>query len=197
MTLPPSTEPHGEDESMSLPEASHAKTSALPEKARASTADGAAFGGTCTGSFAILDRDGSGWRTAQRSLNGGWIEFCGRWPKSGTMRSGACSARDMSEHLTDATASGSSLPTPTPTANLYETKNLQGLLDRRERCKIANKNGNGFGLTLAQHVAVHMTNYDPAMRLNAEWVEELMGWPRGWTEVPPDFGKGSGKPSRE
>lgn len=183
---------------------------------------------------------------------------------------------------------------PTPTANLYETKNLQVLLDRRERCKIANKNGNGFGLTLAQHVAVNMiptptaslagsksshnrtwsatyaslenfatgkgkqmphwqelwptandgrnatrksgdfqsltrsvmlptptcqdannngstsqqnrnapplnavvTNHDPAMRLNPEWVEELMGWPIGWTEAPQDSGPGSGKPSRE
>jgi hypothetical protein len=38
---------------------------------------------------------------------------------------------------------------------------------------------------------------DPAMRLNAEWVEELMGWPRGWTEVPQDSGKGSGKRRRE
>lgn len=43
---------------------------------------------------------------------------------------------------------------PTPTANQYEQQNLDTVLERRERIKQSKKNGNGFGLTLAQQVAV-------------------------------------------
>ncbi len=38
---------------------------------------------------------------------------------------------------------------PTPSANQYETKDLDKMLERRARCKESSGNGNGFGLTLA------------------------------------------------
>lgn len=33
-------------------------------------------------------------------------------------------------------------------------------------------------------------------KLNADWVELLMGWPAGWTSLPPDSGTETGKRSR-
>lgn len=41
---------------------------------------------------------------------------------------------------------------PTPTANQYESQDMDRLLERRERVKAEKKNGNGFGLTLSQKV---------------------------------------------
>ena len=38
---------------------------------------------------------------------------------------------------------------PTPSANQYETKDLDKMLERRARCKENSGNGNGLGLTLA------------------------------------------------
>ena len=120
---------------------------------------------------------------------------------------------------------------PTPSANQYETKDLAAMLERRERCKAKSKNGNGFGLTLANAVRMWPTpkgspsgpdfarmNRDgsggddlatavaretfntPRARdwkaggkeclpeqiggqLNPPWVEWLMGFPIGWTDL--------------
>jgi hypothetical protein len=73
------------------------------------------------------------------------------------------------------------------------------------------KNGNGFGLTLAQHVQTVQMIPTPTARdwkdngtspaelsrnsktlatvdggkLNPTWVEWLMGWPLGWTDCAP------------
>jgi hypothetical protein len=41
---------------------------------------------------------------------------------------------------------------PTPSANNYEQKDLDALLERRARIKAEKKNGNGFGLTLGNAV---------------------------------------------
>ena len=78
------------------------------------------------------------------------------------------------------------------------------MLQRREECKAKRKNGNGFGLTLGQYVAVFPTPSvtDPkgssregqrrgqlseavaiGGQLNPTWVEWLMGFPLGWTDL--------------
>jgi hypothetical protein len=110
---------------------------------------------------------------------------------------------------------------PTPTANQFETKDVGALLARRERVKATGKNGNGFGLTLQQAVAVRMWP-TPAARdfrypnarpysersgttkgeqlpnavggpLNPTWVEWLMGFPLGWTDCGPSETRSSRK----
>jgi DNA (cytosine-5)-methyltransferase 1 len=101
---------------------------------------------------------------------------------------------------------------PTPSASGFECKDVDRLLERKEECKAKHKNGNGFGLTLGQYVAVWPT--PTAMNatggaalckwggsgaraklraaispeelngaLNPTWVEWLQGFPLGWTEV--------------
>lgn len=96
---------------------------------------------------------------------------------------------------------------PTPTAHGFDIADVPALLARRERCKEKNKNGNGFGLTLNQAVKVAMyptptvqdasNNGAPSQHqrnslplnavaggsLNPTWVEWLMGFPLGWTDL--------------
>jgi hypothetical protein len=97
---------------------------------------------------------------------------------------------------------------PTPSANQFETKDLDKMLQRRARAKESSGNGNGFGLTLANAARMWPTptaNEDaagtpngkmqrrlgnhPEVRntgqgsLSADWVEALMGYPKGWTSL--------------
>ena len=111
---------------------------------------------------------------------------------------------------------------PTPTVNNYEQADVDALLDRRERVKSSGINGNGFGLTLGNAVAIQAKYPTPcstdhkgsgqsgdlrdrldyaierggtksntyeaptvAGQLNPDWVEWLIGWPIGWTDLAP------------
>ena len=112
---------------MSSLEASRARTSPALERARASKASGQACGEKWPGSWVRYDRDTSSWKTRQCLLLGGLDEFSGTWPRWGIMRAGECWVRDMPEHLTDATGSGSSVPTPTSgDARSSGSRNLPG-----------------------------------------------------------------------
>jgi hypothetical protein len=72
---------------------------------------------------------------------------------------------------------------PTPTANLFPCKDVEKLLDRREREVAKGRNGNGFGLTLAQWVAIHENQWSrPIGPVDPRWIEWLMGFPSNWTE---------------
>lgn len=71
---------------------------------------------------------------------------------------------------------------PTPTANEMRTTDREKLIARRERCKETAKNGNGFGLTLWNAMTLAG---ETGGALNPTWVEWLMGWPLGWTDLRP------------
>jgi DNA (cytosine-5)-methyltransferase 1 len=96
---------------------------------------------------------------------------------------------------------------PTPTANdgrnaTRKSGDFQSLTRSvmlpTPTCQDANNNGSTSQQNRnAPPLNAVVTNHDPAMRLNPEWVEELMGWPIGWTAAPQDSGPDSGKPSRE
>lgn len=214
-------------------------------------------------SFARWDPASWSWRTSQRCLLEGLTPFSGRWPRSGTMQSGAAFARPTWALATDAIGCLSSQwPTPgamdgsavrirdcpeswivakerhaargvekqyplqiaaelnlslsdmkekfwpTPdasVANLSET--LESWLARRERVKAIGINGNGMGTPLAIAVrwptptagdakASGAAGYSPQVpdqagcrgrqSLNPAWVEQLMGFPPGWTLPGPD-----------
>ena len=70
---------------------------------------------------------------------------------------------------------------PTPTKNEMRTRCRSTLIARRERCKAKHKNGNGFGLTLGNYLT--MQGCDGEM--SPMWIEQLMGWPIGWTGSEP------------
>lgn len=66
-----------------------------------------------------------------------------------------------------------------PTANNYETE-PDVWMARREREKAKHQNGNGFGLTLAMAA---QADSGTSGKLNPEWVDWLMGFPLGWTDL--------------
>lgn len=113
--------------SMSCAEASPAKTSALPEPARASTASARACGESSSASLARWDPATSSWRTSQRCLFEGWERFSASWPRAGSMRRGTAYPRRPSAPLTAATGSSWSRGEyPTPSATPYGSAQNEG-----------------------------------------------------------------------
>ena len=101
----PSFQPPHFSEWTSLPPASHASPGAALDKVEAPrTSDG--YGTTSHHFFAEWDREQSSWRTSRPSLFAeDWSSSSLTWPRSGSMRSGRCYARVMSEHPTSESAS--------------------------------------------------------------------------------------------
>lgn len=159
-----------------------ARTSALPARVTGSTASAPAFGRKWLGSLARYDHDSRSWKTAQYSLLGGSAEFLATWPAWGSMRNGECWERTMPELRTCGTDFGL-WPTPCATdssdrkvsARMHETKN--------GTFKHIGENGTLSQVRLSQ-VVKHRTP-DGVGRMNPDWVEWLMGWPIGHTELRP------------
>ena len=81
-------EPTTSSRSISSVGDSPAKTSAWPEGAQDSTGPDRDCGQNTRASFASFDPDTSSWKTSQRCLVGGWVEFSETWPRAGTIRRG-------------------------------------------------------------------------------------------------------------
>lgn len=95
-----------------------ARTSASPGTGPASRASGPGCSLSFETSFATYDPATSSWRTSQQSLFEDSTPFSGRWPSSGSMRSGAVFERPTLARHISATAGGASPGTPSawPTA---------------------------------------------------------------------------------
>jgi hypothetical protein len=130
------------------------KTSATPARGPDSLENEADSGTSSPVLFACFDPATCSWKTSQLSLLGGWMPFSGRWPRTGTMRNGR--AFRLPPLVPRISGIGSS-SLPTPTAAGFEVKDVARLKERRAECKARHKNGNGFGLTLGQHVVVYPT----------------------------------------
>lgn len=297
-----STAKHGEVASISSQADSPAKTLASQAREQDSTASAADSGSKCSESFAKWNRDTSTWRTSQRSLAEGWIEFSARWPKAGGMRNGCAYQRPPWAPRIDATDGGASpAGFPTPRAGKTTDEDEQSWRARHAQGKVATpplalavrmiptptagdakSSGSRNTTTSAAHQGVSLTDYVrgdkgkgrlptpttnhrpcegtvrltrkawqegvlsleeanaiagrdvrdaqgtvPVLmptpttqdahnngapskfnrnalslnatiggKLNAHWVELLMGWPAGWTSLPPGSGTASGKRSR-
>ena len=189
---------------------SPARTSALPERAKDSAANAAAYSSSSSGSFARFDPASSTWRTRQLSLFGGWTEYWAHWPRSGSMRNGAAFRRPVLELIIDAIGGGASLthkiPTPTvgdakssgsrntassaahPGVTLTDFVRQDGGTGRlpspaaRDWRSGKGRKPNGHTPQLVERIEADAA---PTMRLNPDWVERLMGWPDGWTDLPP------------
>ena len=209
-TSAPLTGSHGLDVWMSSLAAFRAKTSASPERGQGSPASDQGSGVNLLGSFARFDPVTSSWKTPQLSLLGGSEQFLETWPRWGLMRDGVCSEQmkppsrliaERSRSSTIAIESGSWVseraPTPTvcgnynrkgasatsgnglatwtkqrlPTPTVHDSKAM-GLseLNRKSPC-------------LAAMLKWPENGQQPGGLLNPEWVEWLMGWPIGWTDL--------------
>jgi hypothetical protein len=209
-TCAPLTGSHGLDVWMLYLAASHAKTSALPEKERGSPASDQGSGVSLLESFARFDRATSSWKTPQLSLLGDLEQFSETWPRWGLMRDGVCLEQmkppsrliaERSRLSTTAIESGSWVadraPTPTVCGN-YNRKGasptsgdgLATWVKQRLPTPIVHDSKamgpselNRKSPCLAAMVKWPKESQQPGGPLNPEWVEWLMGWPIGWTAL--------------
>jgi len=170
MTYKPLTESRGEALLMSYLAAFHAKTSQPQGGGLELMESDQECGQKWLASFVKFDPAMSLWRTHQCSLIGDLDEFSETWPAWGLMRSGECWEQRMSVQTIKGTESGS---LPTPIASIWKQrkwwarKKYHGNLSELP-CGNPQKYGHLIGLPI-----------------NPQWLEWLMGWPIGWTELKP------------
>jgi hypothetical protein len=208
MTFKPLTESRGEELLMSYLAGFHAKTSARQEKAQELTESEAECGEKWRASFAKYDPDMSLWRTHQCSLLGDLEPFSETWPQWGLMRDGECWEQLTLERTIRGTGFGllgnkaiADTPSgnwPTPTCADIYTDQLKSSQQKK---------GLMHSVSLGQAVQMWPTptahnsketnapseknRNTPTLaaqaggKLNPPWVEWLMGWPIGWTDLKP------------
>jgi len=162
-----STENPGRDKLMSSVADFRAKTFPVQEKAQASPESAADCGRNFPALLAKYDPSSSSWKIPLCLFQGEWALFSETWPRWGMMRNGECWVRIMSAHLTKENASGL---WPTPTKH-----------NAKEQDSPAEATRNTPTLC---HLARGGDKTQPRW-LNPQWVEWLMGWPIGWTDLQP------------
>ena len=108
------------------------------------------------------------WRTSQRCLLGDWERFSENWPRSGLMLNGTVYRLPPLVRLTSAIGFSSSV-IPTVTASCHKGS------PRNRYPGSPHYRGN-----LAEYVN---TPEGSNGQLNPEWLEHLMGFESGWTEL--------------
>jgi len=196
MTYKPLTENRGEELLTLYLAGFHAKTSQLLGGGQESQESAAECGLKWRASLAKYDTDLHLWKTAQLSLLEDLELSSVTWPRSGMTADGQCWELPTLKQITNGTDSGLLLPTPCsidsgsgrfntsvgsskqrPTLALMARKNLwptPTAHNSKETNAPSELNRNTP--TLAAQVGG---------RLNPTWVEWLMGWPLGWTDLKP------------
>ena len=189
-------EPTTSSRSISSVGDSPAKTSAWPEGAQDSTGPDRDCGQNTRASFASFDPDTSSWKTSQRCLVGGWVEFSETWPRAGTMRRGTVYQLPPSAPITAVTGSFW-WPTPTVDGNhnraSYGGKSGDGLATAVQKWPTPTARDwkdTGDPQKLAQYehkkrlaCSVAASDTSKPGSLNPAWVEWLQGFPVGWTDL--------------
>jgi hypothetical protein len=212
MMSAPLTELRGEEKSMSSAEDSRAQTLAQQEREPESPANEADCGQRCPESLAKYDLNTHSWRTHQCLLFEDLGECLETFPRWGLMRGGELWERTMPVLLTSVTESGS-WPTPRVLGQeSYETRSarkghsvamsyLESAVEYYEKTgarKVmfptpqANEdaagtpNGN-MQKMLWNHPDIRGTTPEEwaGGTLNPTWVEWLMGWIIGFTDLKP------------
>lgn len=127
-----------------------------------STENEADYGAKWRVLFARLHHPSSSWRTAQLSLFEGWESLCGTWPRWGMMQDGECFLLEILAHDTSVREYGlwPAIGTPLKTQRSRSEDFMSPAKNPFELC--------------------------PKGWLPCPiWVERLMGWPDGWTDLQP------------
>ena len=172
--------------------ASPVKTSPSPAGAQDSTENARVFGPSTQDSLASFDPDTSSWRTSQLCLLGGLDEFSETWPRSGMTRSGTAYRLQPLAPLTGGIVSGS-WPTPRTSDTNGPGRHGTGGLDLRTAVAEAELTKDGLYTTPCADDTGHRKgkyaqggtplSAQAGGQLNPTWVEWLMNFPLGWTEV--------------
>ena len=177
MTCEPLTEDLGAELLTWFLEASRVKTSALPVKAPDSTASAPASGEKWQGLFAKYDPVSCSWKTPQCSLFADSEPSLETWPRWGSMRNGECWERTQSAQTINENESGY-WPTPT-----HSPRDASCTMETALKWDgVAKQDSLSFAVAREEKAdGRHM----PHGQLNPPWVEWLMGWPTGWTDLKP------------
>ena len=145
-------------------------------------------------SYAWLDLNTLSWKTWQRSLIEGWTSFSGNFPKQGTMQNMQLYQQVLWEPVTR-DQDGGSLPTPTTMDHLpqrgFDSMVKQTTQHRKGRTNLANLREAVNPETVelfnklqnGEQPKTDLTPTGESMVLNAQFVEEMMGYPIGWTDL--------------
>lgn len=192
MTYKPLTENRGEELLTLYRAGFHAKTSQPQEKEQELTESDQECGDTWRGWLAKYDPDSCSWRTAQCSLLEDLNESLETLPRSGMTRNGLLWELPMLEQTIKGTESGFldlMQKFPTPQSSDWKNKNHSRdytlgnvkfifptpTAHNAKECNSPSEQNRNTP-TLATHAGG---------RLNPTWVEWLMGWPLGWTDLKP------------
>jgi hypothetical protein len=203
MMFKPLTEDRGEALLMSYREAFLVRTSQLLGGGQESRESEAECGKKWHGSFVKYDLDSSLWKTHQCSLLGDLEPFSETWPRWGLMRNGECWEQQMLALHTSETESGL---WPTPVAlmgGMYYEDNWENrkspslatavLIWPTPRTKGGRRTWGTPKAQDSRHAMTDRGKYNLGEqvaglhggKLNPMWVEWLMGWPLGWTDLKP------------
>jgi len=173
MTCRPLTAALGADVLTSYLEASPVRTSAPPERVQESTASEAECGRTWLGSLARYDRDSCSWRTPQCSLLAGLDVYSETWPRSGTMRDGACSElATLPLHIGE----NDCFSWPTPLA----AQAKRGWGTPLVKNPLASSR---YGARILANTSRDIS--ENGWKLEPRAQEWLMGWPSDWSDLKP------------
>jgi len=200
MMFKPLTDDRGKELLMSYLEAFHARTSQPQVKEQGLTESDQECGERWRGSFTKYDPDSSSWRTHQCSLAGDLELFSETWPRWGLMRDGECWEQQMLALRTSETESGF-VPNG---ETFFHTPNCTGMdggsnsrkalkkrmfptpqaSDNRDRGNMSNPSIQRR-LAIGKQIMLSQSVHPTSGQLNPMWVEWLMGWPLGWTDLKP------------
>lgn len=192
-------------------EGSRARTSQTLASALALRVSEAVSGPNTRASLANYDPASFSWRTSQRCLVEGWTVFSETWPRSGMMRGGIAFQLQPLAPLTNGTGSGL-WPTPAARDWISESCTPEFAKKRNERKAgkplswvVRHGDGKTFWPTPSagddrdrgnlstpaiqrrmakgKQLNLSMVVSDQSGALNPDWVEGLMGFPLGWTDL--------------
>lgn len=196
--------------SISSAEVSPVRISVSPGEALVLRVIDRAFGGIWPEPFARFDRESLSWKTSRLSLFGELEPFSERWPRSGMIFGGTAYRLNPSVRLTDGIAGSPSPSLPTPQA--FDATDIQrspegwerqlrrrnGGPPRNLREEVTTQTGEPGRPWPTPATSDYKGSSQPGQRrgqlseatepgsqgrLNPEWVEMLMGFPAGWTDL--------------
>jgi hypothetical protein len=194
MTYKPLTESRGEELLTLYLADFHARTSAQQDEVQELTENDQVCGSTWQGSLARLDPNTSLWRTAQCSLLEDLEQSLQTFPTWGLMQDGALYQLPMLVQTISVKEFGlepnnkTFFHTPNTTGLDGGSNSRKALKKRMWLTPTANEDAAGKPGSKMQK----MLGNDPIVRqdpnggtLNPTWVEFLMGWPLGFTDLKP------------
>jgi hypothetical protein len=196
MTSRPLTGDPGVDAWISSLAGSLAPTSPPPERVLELRAPSPVFGKRWPEYVATFDPATCGLKTPPSSPGAGWTLFSGTLPRWGSMRCGVLFRLPTPEGLRSESAYGF---WPTPQAH----DQAKGNPDRVGRFGTAHggrnlndeaamwptarsSDGNGTGAHGDGGMDLRTAAKQDGKQLSPDWVEILLGWPPGWTHLPPE-----------